>query len=307
MDFNTAISQILILFIIMFIGVAAKRAKIVDVRMQDSISVLLMKIALPALIISSTNFERTSDVLPNTVSIFIISVVSYLIAILFSTLIAKGLHFDKKRSNVFISLIVFGNVGFMGYPVTRAFFAEIGVFYTSIANLVFTLFLWTYGILLFDTKEKVDLRKLLNLGSISSFIALFMFLFQLRLPYPIQTAADLIGKMTAPLSMLLIGALIAEIDISKLVSDKKVYIVSLIRLVLLPFATAYGLKLLNFNTMVISICTLMAAMPSGATNAIFANQFDSEPLFASIGVFITTLLSIFTLPLTVYLLTKFIL
>lgn len=307
MDFNTAISQILILFIIMFIGVAAKRAKIVDVRMQDSISVLLMKIALPALIISSTNFERTSDVLPNTVSIFIISVVSYLIAILFSTLIAKGLHFDKKRSNVFISLIVFGNVGFMGYPVTRAFFAEIGVFYTSIANLVFTIFLWTYGILLFDTKEKVDLRKLLNLGSISSFIALFMFLFQLRLPYPIQTAADLIGKMTAPLSMLLIGALIAEIDISKLVSDKKVYIVSLIRLVLLPFATAYGLKLLNFNTMVISICTLMAAMPSGATNAIFANQFDSEPLFASIGVFITTLLSIFTLPLTVYLLTKFIL
>jgi predicted permease len=275
--------------------------------MQDSISVLLMKIALPALIISSTNFERTSDVLPNTVSIFIISVVSYLIAILFSTLIAKGLHFDKKRSNVFISLIVFGNVGFMGYPVTRAFFAEIGVFYTSIANLVFTLFLWTYGILLFDTKEKVDLRKLLNLGSISSFIALFMFLFQLRLPYPIQTAVDLIGKMTAPLSMLLIGALIAEIDISKLVSDKKVYIVSLIRLVLLPFATAYGLKLLNFNTMVISICTLMAAMPSGATNAIFANQFDSEPLFASIGVFITTLLSIFTLPLTVYLLTKFIL
>jgi predicted permease len=113
--------------------------------------------------------------------------------------------------------------------------------------------------------------------------------------------------MTTPLSMILIGALIAEMDIAKLVSNKKVYLVSVIRLVLLPLATAYILKFLGFNDMVISICTLMASMPSGATNAIFAKQFDSEPLFASIGVFVTTLLSVFTLPLTVFILTNYIL
>ncbi|HYF82636.1 MAG TPA: AEC family transporter [Clostridia bacterium] len=307
MDFNTAISQILILFIIMFIGVAAKRKRIIDIGVQDSISVLLMKIALPALIVSSTNFERTSEVLPNMISILVITIVSYLLVIIFCIITAKWLHFDKKTANVFISLIVFGNVGFMGYPVARAFFAEIGVFYATVVNLVFTTFLWTYGILLFDRQEKIDLKKLFNLGSISSFIALLMFAFQLKLPYPLQTAMDLTGKMTAPLSMLLIGALIAEIDISKLVSNKKVYLVSSIKLVIIPLATAYSLKFMGFNAMVISICTIMASMPSGATNAIFASQFDSEPLFASVGVFITTLLSILTLPLTVYVLTNFIL
>jgi predicted permease len=107
--------------------------------------------------------------------------------------------------------------------------------------------------------------------------------------------------------MILIGALIAEIDVGKLISNRKVYLVSLIRLFIIPLATIFILKLMNFNNMVISICTLMAAMPSGAINAIFANQFDSEPLFASVGVFITTFLSIITLPLTVYMLTNFVL
>lgn len=307
MDFNTAVTQILILFIIMFIGIAAKRTKLIDGVVEDSISVLLMQIALPALILSSINFERTSEVLPNMINILIITIVSYVLTIFLCLLTAKALHFDKKTSNVFISLLVFGNVGFMGFPVAKAFFGEIGVFYSTIVNLVFTTFVWTYGILLFSRQEKIDLKKLLNIGSISTFIALFMFLFQVRFPYSIQTALDLTGKMTTPLSMLLIGTMIAEIDVAKLVSNKKVYLISIIKLFIIPFATAYILKLMGFNAMVISISTIMASMPSGAINAIFAKQFNTEPLFASIGVFITTLLSILTLPLTVYVLTNFIL
>jgi len=307
MDFNAAIGQILILFIIMFIGVVAKKRTIINDTIQDSISVLLIKISLPALMISSTNFERNSEVLPNMINILIITIVSYILTIPFSILTAKALHLDKKSSNVFISLIVFGNVGFMGFPIIKVFFGDIGVFYTIVINLVFTAFVWTYGILLFDSQGKMNLRKLLNIGTISCFIAIFMFLFDLRLPYSLQTALDLIGKTNTPLAMLLIGALIAEIDIKKLVSNKTVYWVSAIKLILIPLATAYVLKLSGFNTIVISLCTVVASMPSATTNAIFAHQFGSEPLFASIGVFITTLLSILTMPLIVYVLTNFIL
>lgn len=307
MDFFTAISQILILFIIMFIGAAAKKTKVLNSSMEDSISVLLIQIAMPALVISSTNFERTSEVLPNMLSILAITFVSYIVTIILCTAAVKGLRYDRKSANVFISLIVFANVGFMGYPVARAFFSEIGVFYATVANLVFTSFLWTYGIILFNSQGKPNFGKLVNIGTISAFIAVFMFLFQLKLPYYIQTAFDLTGKMTTPLSMILIGAMIAEIDIAKLVSNKKVYIVATIKLLVMPLATAFLLKHLGFNSTVISICTVLAAMPSGATNAIFARQFDSEPLFASVGVFITTLLSILTLPLTVFVLTNFIL
>jgi len=307
MDFYTAVSQVLILFIIMFIGIAAKRKDIINDEIEDSISVLLMQIALPALVLSSGNFERTDEVLPNMISILAITIVSYILTIFFCMLIAKTLHFEKKSANVFISLILFGNIGFMGYPVVRAFFSEVGVFYATIANLVFISFLWTYGILLFDRQEKVDLKKLLNLGSVSTLIAIFMFLLQLKFPYPLQAALEMIGKMASPLSMLVVGAMIAKVDIKNLFTNKKVYLVSLIKLIILPLVTAYTLKLMGFNPMVISISTILAAMPSGATNTIFAKQFNSEPLFASAGVLITTLLSILTLPLTVYMLTNFIL
>jgi predicted permease len=307
MDFNTAVNQILLLFIIMFVGIVAKKTKIINESTENSISVLIMNIAMPSMVLASTNFERTSEVLPNMINILLISLVSFTLIILASMVIAKALHFDKKNANVFISLLVFGNVGFMGYPVAKAFFSDIGVFYATAVNLVFALFLWTYGILLFNSQEKINPKKLLNIGTISSIIAILMFVFQLRLPYHFQTAFDMIGKMTTPLSMILIGAMIAEIDAVKLVSNKKVYLVAAIKLIIIPVATAYTLKLMGFNTIVISICTLMASMPSGATNAIFARQFNSEPLFASIGVFITTLLSILTLPLTVYILTNFIL
>ncbi|MGE5630076.1 MAG: AEC family transporter [Caulobacteraceae bacterium] len=307
MNFNTAVSQILILFIIMFIGIIAKRTRVINKNTESSISTLIMNIAMPALVLASTNFEKNSEVLPNMINILIITVVSYLVIILGSTLLAKALKYEKVKANVFISLIVFANVGFMGYPVIRALLAEIGVFYASIVNLVFNVLVWTYGILLFNRKDGLEFKKLLNIGTVSSLVAILIFLLGIRLPYPVQTALDLTGKMTAPLSMLLIGALIAEIDVKKLISDKKVYFVSIIRLIMVPVATAFILKAIATNSMVTSICTIMAAMPSAATNAIFANEFDSEPIFASVGVFISTLMSILTIPLTVYILANFIL
>jgi predicted permease len=194
-------------------------------------------------------------------------------------------------------------VGFMGYPVARALYGEIGVFYTSIVNLVFSTMVWTYGILLYNSKGKFNYKSLTNIGTISSLLGIMLFLLQISIPGPVLSALDLTGKMTTPLSMLLIGALIANVNIKELFSDWKVYWTSFIKLLVIPIVTALLLKLLNYNTMVISICTIMAAMPSAATNAIFAKEFDVNPTFASIGVFITTLLCIVTLPLMLYFLT----
>ncbi len=307
MSFQTAINQILILFIMMFIGVAAKRTKTIDDNAHKAISALLIRVSLPALVLSSTNFERTPEVIPNMLQIAGITAIYYLAVILGCILITRLFKFDSKTSSVFISLIVFANVGFMGYPVVRAFFEEIGVFYASIVNMFFNILLWTYGILLFNKENGIDYKKLINIGTLSSITAVFIFLFQIKLPYVLFSALDITGRMTAPLSMILIGASIAEVNFSSLFTNRKVFAVAIIRLLAIPLSTAFILKSLGFNSMVISICTIMAAMPAGATNAIFSKEFDVEPLFASIGVFISTLLSIITLPVIIYVLTVFVL
>lgn len=297
-----AVNQILILFIIMFIGVIAKRRNIINEDVEKSISSILIKIGMPAMVLSSSSIAYSSEILPNMLSIFLITIVSYAVIIGFGMLNASLFKFAKASSNVYISLIVFANVGFMGYPVARALYGEIGVFYTSIVNLVFSTMVWTYGILLYNSKGKLNLKSLTNIGTISSLLGITLFLLQIKIPAPLLSALDLTGKMTTPLSMLLIGALIAKVNIKELFSDWRVYWTSFIRLLVIPIITVFLLKLLNYNETVISLCTVMAAMPSAATNAIFAKEFDVNPTFASIGVFITTLLCIVTLPFILYLL-----
>ena len=307
MDFNLAINQILILFIIMFIGLAAKKQKMIDENVQSSISAILVKIGLPALVLASSNFERNNQVLPNMLQILYITLIYYVAIASLGIITAKLLKYKKQTAKVYTSLIVFANVGFMGYPVARAFFQETGVFYASIVNLVFTALLWTYGILLFNSQDRINFKKLVNIGTITAVINIIIFLSGYKLPTAIFTALDMTGKMTIPLAMIFIGATIADINFKNLLNDKKVYIVSILRLLIIPITTGFLLKTAGFNSTVISICTIMAAMPSAATNAIFAREFNSEPLFASVGVFITTLLSIISLPLNIYILTHFVL
>lgn len=295
-----AANQILILFIIMFIGVIAKKTGVINENVEKSISSILIKIGMPAMVLSSSSIAYSAEILPNMLNIFLITAVSYAVIIAFGTLNSKLFKFEKDTSNVYTSLIVFANVGFMGYPVARALYGEIGVFYTSIVNLVFSAMVWTYGILLFNSKGKLNFKSLTNIGTISSLLGILLFLFQISIPTPLLSALDLTGRMTTPLSMLLIGALIANVNTKELFSDWKVYWTSFIKLLVIPLITVMILKLFNFNETVTAICTIMAAMPSAATNAIFAKEFNVNPTFASIGVFITTLLCIATLPFMIY-------
>ncbi len=302
MRLDTVINEILILFIIMFIGFLARKRNIVNENIQSSISTLLMRIALPSLVLSSSKVQKDPAILPNIISIFIITVISYIVFITLSITLAKVFKLKESTGNVFISLIVFANVGFMGYPVALAIFGAIGVFYTSIVNLVFALFLWTYGVLLYNNHGRINFKNLINLGTISALTAVILFIFNIKLPYSLQTSLELIGKMTTPLSMILIGALIAEVSIKVIFSDWKIFIISVVRLIAAPLITALALSLVGFNNTVIAICSIMAAMPSAATNAIFAKEYNSEPRLASIGVFVTTLFCIISLPFIMYLL-----
>jgi predicted permease len=295
-----AVNQILILFIIMFIGVIAKRRNAINKDIEKSISSILTKIGLPALVLSSSAISYSSEILPNMISIFIITVISYAAVIAFGILNSKLFKLEKNTSNVFISLIVFPNAGFIGFPIASALYGEVGVFYASIANLVFSIIVWTYGILLYNSKEKLNFKSLASIGTITAILGIILFLFQIQIPAPILSALSLTGKMTTPLSMLLIGALIADVNLKALFSDWMVYWTCLIKLIVIPIITILILRLLNYNEMVISICTVMAALPSAAINAIFANEFNVNPAFASIGVFMTTLLCIVTLPLMLY-------
>lgn len=307
MNLQIAINQISILFIIMFIGLIAKKKNIINKNVEKSLSDILLYISLPALSISSVNMQYDSNTLPHMVQILIVTCLSYVAVIAFATITAKLFKLESPLSNVYIALIVFANTAFMGYPMASAFFGEIGIFYATVVNLVFGLFIWTYGILLIDKNGTINFKKLFNIGTISAALTIFLFSFNIKLPFVLHSALEMTGKITTPLSMILIGAFIADMDSIKRFTDWRILLISFFRLLVIPLATGLVLKFLDVNKTIISFCVLMAAMPSAATNAIFAKEFNAEPFFASIGVFVTTLLFLGSLPIVIFILINFIL
>jgi len=307
MNFQVAVNQILILFIIMCIGFIAKKSKLINENTEKSLSNVLLNISLPALMLSSINVEYSPDTLPNMLQIFYITIVLYLAVIIFANITAKLFRFKYPLAGAYINLLTFANVGFMGFPIANALFGQIGILYATVANLIFNVLLWTYGILTINKEGSINLKKLLNIGAITSALTIILFISRFRMPSILLNALDMTGDTTTPISMILIGSFIADINSIKSFFDWKIGVISFFRLLLIPFTLAFILGRLGINNTVTSLCTILAATPSGTTNAIFAKQFNAEPIFTSVVVFVTTLLFLITLPCIIYVLNSYIL
>ncbi|MGI5998173.1 MAG: AEC family transporter, partial [Lutispora sp.] len=253
------------------------------------------------------NVSYDSETLPNMLQIFYITLALYIAVILFANITAKLFRFKSPLADIYINLLTFANVGFIGFPIANAIFGSIGVLYATVANLIFNIFLWTYGILIINKEGSIDFKKLLNIGTIVSAATIIIFILKIRMPSILLSALDMTGDMTTPISMMLIGSFIADINSIKSLFDWKIGVIAFFRLLMIPFTLAFILSWLGINDTVISLCTILAAAPSGSTNAILAKQFNAEPTFTSVAVFVTTLLFLVTLPSIIFVLNNYIL
>ncbi|MDP3488106.1 MAG: AEC family transporter, partial [Bacillota bacterium] len=111
----------------------------------------------------------------------------------------------------------------------------------------------------------------------------------------------MIGSLTTPLSMIIVGALLSSINAREIFSNWRVYAISTARLIIIPVLVWLSLRLLTDNVLLVGVPTIIAAMPAAANTAILAQEYGASPRLASQVVFISTLLSVLTIPLLVYL------
>ncbi len=296
---GTVFNQVLILFIIMAIGFIIKKRGILNSTVNKKLSELLLKVTAPLLVISSFQVEFTSEILMNVLMVFAFAVAAHIVSILLGQVLFKRSNVEEKKIMKFAA--IYSNCAFMGFPLLESLFGNTGVLYGSIYVAAFNIFVWTNGVMIFSEKKKFDLKNLkkilLNPGIVSVVIGILLFLFSLELPAPAARAINLVGSMTVPLSMLIIGAIIADCEIKKLLSGWNLYYITAIRLVLMPVLGFVILKLVGMPDMLLKVCTVVLAMPVATTTAIFAELHDSNAIFASSVVALSTLLSIVTIPL----------
>ena len=309
------LSQILILFLLLIIGYISKKLRVISNDMNRDLSNFIISIALPCLIITTlSSFEFSKDMVVKSGKLFLISWGVYGLSITISYIVPKLIKAEGTSRDIFQFMVVFSNVGFMGYPVVNAVFGETGVFYTALYNLPFNMVLWSFGVavlsrptmkknkLAFDERGSIQIKQLLNPGLIAVFIGFAMFLTSTKLPIPVHKTFKMVGDVTTPMSMVFIGSILADIHIKEIFSNIRVFIVSGVRLIVLPLLVLFILKMFSLDEMMTGIPVLIAAMPVAANCAIMSTRYENDYYLASQAIFISTMLSMVTIPLIVTLL-----
>jgi malate permease and related proteins len=296
MKYSSIINQVLILFLIMLVGYVARKKNVIDGPTNKGLAEMLLGITLPAMIIVSFNYSFSKEMLIKAGVLLVISSIIHLSL----AFISKLLYYKvpKNENSVLRFITVFSNCGFMGYPIVGSIYGKIGIFYTAIYNIPFHLLMFTMGVMLFTHKKNFKSvgKEIINPSMISIFIGMLIFMFSIKLPYPIYKTLDLIGSTTTPLSMMVIGSMIAEIDIKNVFSGTIIYYGAFVRLILTPLIVFFVLKLFGATGMNLGIPVIISGMPAAANSAIMAQKYGADHLLASRFVFVTTIISVITIP-----------
>lgn len=291
------LNKIISLFLIILIGVYGTKKNIINEEINKGLRRILLEITLPLLVINSFSFEFSAGMGKNVLMSFIYSVAFMVLGGIISYIFLFHIKGEKKKILHFAN--VFSNCGFIGFPIINSLYGAEGVVYTSIFNMVFTIALWTYGIMIFSDKlSKENIKKvLLNPAIIAVYIGIPMMLFKIKLPSFILDTTKIVGDMTAPISMIIVGSILAKVKIKEVFKEGSIYYGSLIKLIIIPFILIIIKLLLKDNSIIINTIIVIQAMPAAAMTSILAADFNKEKEYASIVVFITTLLSIITIPI----------
>ena len=279
MNFSNIFIQVAVLFIIILVGYFVRKFNLLD----DHCTI---------------NFD--SKMIQKILLLLFTSLIMYIVSIIIAFLLKYILKCnDKKDLGIYQYIVVFSNVAFMGYPVIEAVLGHEAIFYTAIFNLPFNLFSFTLGIYLLSkgsTSRGFSIKSLISPATIAIVIGLFLFVTGLRLPQFINEPLEMLGSITTPISMIIIGSLLANSSALDCFVNKKLYIVTFIRLLVLPVIVYFILKGWINDKMILAIPVVISSMPSAANTAIMANQYDSNITLASQCVFFTTLFSVISIP-----------
>lgn len=314
MPFGTIIQQILILGILALTGVFAVRFNVLSVSAKEVIEKLVFYITLPLMIITKlSTLEFSPIILQNGIFVIVMTYIIILVQILVGSFVAKLLKLEASKAVIHTLHTFLGNIVFLGFPLLDALFpGGEAILYAALYQLTMNTVLWTWGIGKLDQKTPGrKLKKLLNPNTIALVSGLL--LMGLHIPIPEIAMASLggLGKTTLYLAMLYIGILLSETAVWQSLKQTDTLILSLNKLLILPIGLLLGLQwIIEFagipvNQLALSVVIIEAAMPCMTILVILAKRYGANDLKAMENFVVSTILSIITLPLVIYIIHQF--
>jgi predicted permease len=308
MALEIVLRQIAVLAIVVLLGLAASRAKVITSASKDVLARIIFYITLPALLF--TNFSKidlTPELLSGSLQTLLLSLFVLLFMLLVGMVTSKLAGLKGSQEAIFRLHSMLGNIIYLGLPLVSSQYGREGLLYASLFILVSNILMWTVGVAIITPGARLglgrNLTKLFNINTIAIISGFVLFLLSVKLPPIILDSVGALGSTTTYLSMIYIGAVLYFADAGRMVRNRNVYLLSLNRLLIVPFIIIGIFALLNYlfpgllRREVLPVMVMQAAMPCMVNVVIMVNILGSNDDTATANVFVSTVLSVITLPL----------
>ena len=287
------------LFAMMLIGAWMKKRGIISAEGKRCLTELCVNVVIPCNIFKSCLIALDMDILRTCGVLLVSAFVMQCVCLLLNKFLFNRFQPQQKKVLQYCTIVPMS--GFLGNPIAEGIYDSIGVLYTSIYLIPMRIVMWSVGTTYFVADETVDKRKVLkNVATHPCLVAIYLGLFcmvtQLPLPGIIPETVRYVGSCNSALTMFIVGTILADVKLSTIV-NKNTALFSVFRLLLLPLLALGVGTALGLEHAALGVSVLMTGMPAGATAAIFAARYDSDAPFATRCVVLTTLISMFTLPM----------
>jgi predicted permease len=303
MNYTGIIDTMFKLFALLLLGYYLNKKNYFNTDTNTRLSDFVVKFTAPALIISSVCGEQPANK-GDVLKVVGIGIIFYLLLPIFAFIFTKLLRVEKTKEGVYQVLFIFSNVTFMCYPIVQSLYGDTAIFYNTLFHMPFNILIFTYGEFLLSKGEgnlKIRAKDVFTPGVIAAILAIIIYFMELKVPSFISTTCSFLGGVTTPLSMLILGSVLAGYSLKDLLTEKKIYVVAIIKLVVIPVIVFFVCSMIFTDPIIIGVATLSMAMPAASMCVMLSVKYEGQIKTASIGVFLTTILSLITIP-AIYLL-----
>ena len=299
------LQQMIVMFLMMAVGYLCYRRQILTEEVSRKVSAIVVNVANPCMILSSalTDQQMRGKELLQTLAIVALM---YVFLLVVAQLLPKILRIRKESRGAYAAMTVFANIGFMGFPVLAAMYGNGALLYGAVFQIPFNILIYTYGVAVLTRKpdacgkaelDRIEiLKKIFNIGVIACIAAMLIYFLRIPIPSFLQAFITNLGNLTAPLSMMIIGASLAQMPLKELFLDKKLLLFSMVKLLILPAVWMLMVNRVAEQEILRGVCLVMMATPAGSMTAMLAQQYGGDYETASRGVALTTVLSVITMP-----------
>lgn len=295
--------QIAELFIMILLGFILVKSSLLTKHDSKVLSTIALYIVTPCVIINAFQVQYSQDVKNGIILSFLAAIIVHIIYIVIARLLGKVYTLNGVEK----ATIIYTNAGNLIIPLVQALLGKEWVVYTTGYILVSTIFIWTHGRMLICEEKGFNVKELMkNVNVIASVIGILMFALKIQLSSLITETMDSMSATIAPICMIVAGMLIAGMNVKDCLKNKRLYIITFLKMIVFPLFAVSLLKFTNLSSMVkngdiILLISLLASIaPTAASVTQLAQIYDADSEYASAYYFITTLLCILTMPVFVW-------